>query len=55
VTQADRDLAQGRRQALKSPAGLTTESYRRVNVAEALKRLASAGLAPEAISRREVA
>jgi hypothetical protein len=55
VTQADRDLAQGRRQALKSPAGLTTESYRRVSVAEALKRLASAGLAPEAISQREVA
>ena len=42
-------------EALKSPAGLTTESYRRVSVAEVLKRLASAGRAPEAMSSRDVA
>jgi len=55
VTEADRELARERREALKSPAGLTTESYRRVSVAEALKRLASAGRAPEAMSSRDVA
>lgn len=55
VTHADRDLARGRRQALKSPAGLTTESYRRVSIAEALKRLASAGCAPQAMPGRDVA
>lgn len=31
------------RQRLRSPEGLTTETYRRVEVSEALKRLASAG------------
>lgn len=55
VTQSDRDMARGRREALKSPAGLTTESFRRVSVAEALKRLASAGLAPETMTTRDVA
>lgn len=39
----DRQRARDRREALRSPEGLVTESYRRVDVAEALKRLASAG------------
>lgn len=51
VTQTDRDLAKERRTALKSPEGLTTETYRRVSIAEALKRLASAGLAPQNTTR----
>lgn len=55
VTQDDRDLGRSRRKTLKSPAGLTTESYRRVSVAEALKRLASAGLSSESMSTRDVA
>lgn len=47
VSQADRNLARSRREALKGPSGLATETYRRVSVAEALKRLASAGRASE--------
>ena len=46
VTEEERILARARREALRNNAGLTTERYRRVSVAEALKRLASAGLAP---------
>ena len=42
VTEADRLRARLRREELMS-SGLATESYRRVSVAEALKRLASAG------------
>jgi len=55
VSQADRDLARERRKSLRSEAGATSESYRRVSVAEALKRLASAGLEPESLSKRDVA
>lgn len=44
VSEQERDAIRARREALKSDAGLVTESYRRVSVAEALKRLASAGL-----------
>jgi hypothetical protein len=43
ISTTDRDIARTRREALKSPAGLATETYRRVSIAEALKRLASAG------------
>jgi hypothetical protein len=43
VTAAERRLAEERRLALREN-GLATESYRRVSVAEALARLASAGL-----------
>jgi hypothetical protein len=43
VTDEDRARARSRREALKT-AGLAAESYRRIGVAEALKRLASAGL-----------
>jgi hypothetical protein len=45
VTEEERGLARTRREALRNDAGLATERYRRVSVAEALKRLASAGLA----------
>ena len=55
VSQADRDRARARREKLKSASGLATEAYRRVDVAEALKRLASAGLAPDAGSQHAVA
>lgn len=40
----DRQRALEIRQALRSPEGLATETYRRVEVSEALQRLASAGL-----------
>jgi hypothetical protein len=43
VAPADRQRAQQSRQRLRSPEGLATETYRRVEVSEALKRLASAG------------
>ena len=43
VIDAEHDLAQKRRQTLRED-GLVTESYRRIGVAEALERLASAGL-----------
>lgn len=46
VTAAARAEAQAARAALRSAEGLVRESYRRVSVAEALKRLASAGIAP---------
>jgi hypothetical protein len=49
VTDEDRTRAGARRQALKTD-GLATETYRRVSVAEALKRLASAGLSEAASS-----
>jgi len=44
ITDDDRARARARREALKTD-GLASESYRRVPVAEALKRLASAGRA----------
>lgn len=44
ITSGDRQRALEIRQSLRSPEGLTTETYQRVEVAEALKRLASAGL-----------
>jgi len=40
----DRQAALGVRQALRSPEGLVAETCRRVEVSEALERLASAGL-----------
>ncbi len=40
----DRQRARTWRETLRSPEGLVTESYRRIGVDEALKRLASAGL-----------
>lgn len=43
ITPEDRRKALEVRQALRSPEGLATETCRRVEVAEALKRLASAG------------
>lgn len=43
ISEAERLAAEERRLALRL-GGLATESYRRVSVAEALKRLASAGL-----------
>lgn len=43
VPPADRQRAAATRQALRSPEGLAAETYRRVPVAEALARLASAG------------
>ncbi|MDQ0318605.1 hypothetical protein QO002_000743 [Pararhizobium capsulatum DSM 1112] len=43
VTDQDREFAKARRAALKS-GDLVEETYRRVSVAEALKRLASAGI-----------
>lgn len=54
VSAADRELARARRQALRSPSGLATETYRRVSVAEALKRLASAGMPSVASPDRDV-
>lgn len=44
ITAKDRQHALAIRQALRSADGTTTESYRRVDVTEALQRLASAGL-----------
>lgn len=44
VTDEDRERALARREKLRD-LGLVTEHYRRVSVSEALKRLASAGLA----------
>lgn len=44
ITSEARQHALEVRQALRSPEGTTTETYRRVDVAEALQRLASAGL-----------
>ena len=43
ISAEDRRNAQAVRQGLRSAEGLVTESYRRVEVAEALERLASAG------------
>lgn len=55
LVQCDAELAPGHRErarearrALRSAEGLVSETYRRVEVAEALKRLASAGLAQPA-------
>ena len=45
IDPADRRRAKEQRESQKSPDGLVSESYRRIGVAEALKRLASAGLA----------
>jgi hypothetical protein len=55
VTDEERVLARSRRDALRNAAGVTTERYRRVSVAEALKRLASAGLAPATATLLETA
>ena len=45
ITPEGRQQALEVRQALRSPDGTTTETYRRVDVTEALRRLASAGFA----------
>lgn len=45
ITPEGRQQALVVRQALRSPDGTTTETYRRVDVTEALRRLASAGFA----------
>lgn len=55
VTEEERILARTRREELRDAGGLTTERYRRVSVAEALKRLASAGLVPAAAPVLETA
>lgn len=44
ITPEDRLTARLHREGLRSPEGLVTESYRRVDVDEALKRLAGAGV-----------
>lgn len=44
ITATDRRRAQEVRQSLRAPDGLATETYRRVEVSDALKHLASAGL-----------
>ncbi|MFT4151040.1 MAG: hypothetical protein QM656_12655 [Paracoccaceae bacterium] len=43
ITPEERLAARQHREGLRSPEGLMTETYRRVSVAEALKRLAGAG------------
>lgn len=48
VTAEDRQAAFEARQSLRSAEGLATETYRRIQVAEALERLASAGMSRSA-------
>lgn len=55
ITEEERALARSRREGLRNEAGVTTERYRRVSVAEALKRLASAGMAPARSPLKEFA
>jgi hypothetical protein len=45
VSEVERFAAHNHRIGLRDPSGLVTETYRRVSVTEALRRLASAGLA----------
>lgn len=44
IVAADREQALARRQSLRTTEGLATETYRRIPVAEAVQRMASAGL-----------